>query len=92
MEILKVKQIDSIIKSIDFKDAEADKVEDQQLSRLLRYVHVLSTPLEEITKVIGSLNAEDLFYSKYYWFKQYKEKYFQMYGHDEGLEQQRGAC
>jgi hypothetical protein len=88
MKILKENQLDNIIRSLNFIDAEADKVEDQILSRFLKYVHVLGTSQENIKNVIGSLNIEDLFYSKYYWFKQFKERYFKLYGHDEGLEQQ----
>jgi hypothetical protein len=87
MEIINSDQLDSIIKTYNIEDAEADNIEDQLLSRFLRYVNVLSTHESEILNAIEYLHKEDIFYNQYYWFCQYKKRYFTLYGRDEGLEQ-----
>ena len=88
MELLSAKKLESLIKSLNYKDIEAERIKDQSLRKLLMYVHVLGY-LE--TKAINEKeysNIQNLFYSRYYWFCQFKERYFELYGHDEGLEQQ----
>lgn len=88
MEILVADKLDSIIQSLNFKDSEAEKIEDSLLSKLLKYVHVLGQLESRAIKENRVLEIGDLFYSRYYWFNQFKRRYFILYGHDEGLEQQ----
>lgn len=88
MEILTADKLDDIIHSLKFIDSEAKKIKDPLLTRYLMYVHVLGR-LE--TRAFTENNFKDihkLFYNRYYWFVQFKERYFALYGHDEGLEQQ----
>lgn len=88
MNIIIADKLENIIRAMNFKDSEADKIEDPLLSKYLKYVHVLGQ-LE--TKAINENSLSEisnLFYSRYYWFNQFKERYFALYGHDEGLEQQ----
>lgn len=87
MEILMANKLENIIRALNFKDSEAEKIEDPLLSKFLKYVHILGK-LE--TKAIKENSSEinSLFYSRYYWFNQFMERYFVLYGHDEGLQQQ----
>lgn len=88
MEILMDDKLESIIQALNFKDSEAEKIEDPLLNKFLMYVHVL-VQLETKAITENSLSEiNSLFYSRYYWFNQFKERYFELYGHDEGLEQQ----
>lgn len=88
MEILMADELESIIRTLNFKDSEAEKIEDQLLSKLLKYVHVLRQIETKAIKENSLSEIDNLFYSRYYWFNQFKERYFALYGHDEGLEQQ----
>lgn len=87
MEILGADKLESIINAMNFRDPEAEKIEDALLSRFLKYVHVLGQLETNLIKENGNVDP-DLFYSRYYWFNQFKERYSILYDHDEGLEQQ----
>jgi len=88
MEILMADKLESIIRALNFKDSEADKIEDKLLSKFLKYVHVLGQLETKAIKENSISEINNLFYSRYYWFNQFKKRYFALYGHDEGLEQQ----
>jgi len=88
MEILMTDKLENIIRALNFKDSEAEKIEDKLLSKFLKYVHVLGQLETKAIKENSLSEINNLFYSRYYWFNQFKERYFALYGHDEGLEQQ----
>jgi hypothetical protein len=88
MEIMNENKLDSIIETLKFNDTETNKIQDVLLSKYLRYVHILGQLETKASKGNGSANLNDLFYSRYYWFNKFRERYFSLYGHDEGLEQQ----
>ena len=88
MEILTIDKLESTIVAMNFKDSEADKIGDPLLSKYLKYVHVLGQLETKAIKENSLSEINGLFYSRYYWFNQFKERYFALFGHDQGLEQQ----
>ena len=88
MEVYKADKVEVFIKSLNFKDLEAEKIDDTLLSKYLKYVHVLGQLEVKCIKENNLSEIENLFYSRYYWFNQFKKRYYTLYGHDEGLEQQ----
>lgn len=88
MEILMADKIEDIIRVLNFKDAEAEKIEDKLLSKFLKYVHVLVQIENKAVQEDREGEIDKLFYSRYYWFNKFKERYFALYGRNEGLEQQ----
>ena len=45
MEILMADKIEDIIRVLNFKDTEAEKIEDKLLSKFLKYVHGRELPI-----------------------------------------------
>jgi len=88
MEILMADKIEDIIRVLNFKDTEAEKIEDKLLSKFLKYVHVLAQIENKAVQEDRVEEIDKLFYSRYYWFNKFKERYFALYGRNEGLEQQ----
>ena len=88
MEIIFADKLENIIRALNFEDSEAEKIEDPLLSKYLKYVHVLGQLETKAFKENSLSEISNLFYSRYYWFNQFKERYFTVFGHDEGLEQQ----
>ena len=88
MEIFDKNKMNMIIQSLKYSDPEADKIKDQLLREYLTYVNLLNL-LENKAIIENDLSKiENIFYSRYYWFNKYKNRYFKLYGNDEGLEQQ----
>ncbi len=88
MEILKAEKLDAIIRGENLKDVAFEEIDDAILRRFAKYVHVIRQLEAKASKNDNTMTNEELFYSRYYWFCQFKERYFKLYGHDEGLEQQ----
>ena len=88
MSLLTSDTIDNIIDALNFNDENAEKLEDAHLRTCINYAHVLDVEKTRILEMDSALNLGDLCYSSYYWFTQYKNRYFELFGHDEGLEQQ----
>jgi hypothetical protein len=88
MEILMADKLESIAQTLNFKISESETTEDPLLNKFLRCIYVLDQ-LEAKSVTENSFNnIGNLFYSRYYWFHRFKERYFVLYGCDEGLEQQ----
>ena len=88
MNLLTSHIIDNISGVLNFNDKTVENLEDQHLKTFIKYVYILNTEKSRITEMDNTLNLEDLFYSEYYWFTKYKNRFFDLYGRDEGLEQQ----
>jgi len=88
MKILDGNKLGTLIKTLHFRENEADNMEDKKLRQYWLNTRVLAKEETNILEKVDSMNSEDLFYSRYYWFNQFKTRYFELYGHDEGLEQQ----
>ena len=88
MNILTAKVIDNLINIMNFKYDNAEKFSDSDLSNYIKYIHILDLEKSNILEMNDAFCMEDLQYSRYYWFLRFKNRYFDLYGHDEGLEQQ----
>lgn len=62
--------------------------DDQQVNTLLNFWKFFDKREQEIQEITG-IQLEVILYSKYYWCTRYKEKYNQLFGVDEGLDQQQ---
>jgi hypothetical protein len=89
VEILTADKPDGIISLLNFKDSVAANTKDPLLGKHLMYIHVLGQLEARALKENDSTSINNFFYSRYYWFVQFKERYYALYGHDEGLEQQK---
>ena len=88
MNLLTSETLNHIIDVLNFKEDSAEVFEDTLLSAYNSYVHVLDEQKPSILETDSSLKPDDLYYSAYYWFTQFKSRHFELFGHDEGLEQQ----
>jgi len=88
MKILERHIIKALIDKMDFIDQKSNHIQDIELGMSLSLVNFLDLRKQEILNEEKTLNIEDVLYSQYYWFCQFKKEYFKKYGKDEGLEQQ----
>ncbi|MCL1895759.1 MAG: hypothetical protein FWG03_04345 [Clostridiales bacterium] len=90
MPLLSAEDIETIIGTINVTDEsdESNTLEDGCLKACLNYARFLDLEKTRIIEINSALSVDDLLYSGYYWFVQYKNRFFELYGHDEGLEQQ----
>lgn len=88
MDVLNAKVMDNLIIILNYKDVDAEALEDVILRTYLTYVNILDSEKTKILETINTISAEDLHYNRYYWFIKFKNRYFDLYGHDEGIEQQ----
>ena len=89
MEILKANKLENIIMGLNFKDPNVDNYEDSELRKALLYVNVLyHIEKGDLKSVDNTIKKEDLFYSQYYWFNKFKNRYIELYGPNAGMEQQ----
>lgn len=88
MKILEKHTIKSFIDKMNFIDQKSNNIQDVELRILLSLVNFLDLKKQEITGEDETLNLDDILYSHYYWFCQFKNEYYKKYGKDEGLEQQ----
>lgn len=58
-------------------------IDDTRLNELLAYYTFFKSNAGSV-----SLDKQSTYYSMYFWFVQFKERYFEVYGHDEGIEQE----
>ena len=86
MNLLTSNIMNKIIDVLDFFD-HAETLEDDLMQTYLKFVHVLNSEAAKIIEISSDFNMDVLFYSEYYWFTKYKNRHFELYGHDEGLEQ-----
>jgi len=87
MQILDEKTIETLMKTLNFNDDQANNLEDLTLRSLHSYVRFLESC--EINIIEMKLyDAEILFYSRYCWFCRFIKRWTALYGYDAGLEQQ----
>lgn len=85
MKILK-EELDALF--IKTKYIFRKEYEDVDLNRLLNGWFFLETN-ETIIQELTNETLEIILYSKYYWCSRYKDRYFELYGQDAGIEQQQ---
>jgi hypothetical protein len=89
MEILKADKLDNIIRELTFKDKDAVEYEDPELHKLSMYDGILYQLESKELKIKDAFTEEELFYSRYYWFKQFIKRYTKLYGPNGSLDEQR---
>lgn len=88
MEILSSNRMDGIIKELGFEDEEASQYQDSELRNYVTCVDVLSKILDGVLSTKEDITQEELFYSQYYWFNKFVNRYIELFGPNAGLEQQ----
>jgi len=88
MQILDATIIDKIIRDLNFSDLENENISDKELQTYLKYIHLFKFIETTSNEINIEFTMEDLLYSQYYWFIKYKNRYFELYERDEGLEQE----
>ncbi|CAM4456855.1 MAG: hypothetical protein E7L01_00345 [Paenibacillus macerans] len=83
MRILKEEEIKKYISDEELQNFYNDSINDAHLNELLAYYSYLKNNVSAIP-----LDKQSIYYSIYYWYVQFKERYFQVYGHDSGIEQE----
>lgn len=85
MKVLKENMEELITKAKYLKRKE---YEDKDLNNFLNYWIFLEEK-EEIIQSLTNESIEAILYSKYYWSSRYKERYMELFGSDESVEQQQ---
>lgn len=70
---------------IDCIISDANDVSDARLKKALCYYKFLSNNIESLASLEGK---SKVLYAKYYWYTQYKKRYFEVFGYDAGIEQE----
>ncbi|MEQ7054711.1 hypothetical protein ABN764_29180 [Paenibacillaceae sp. P-4] len=83
MKILKEAELKSLISDEKLLSSCTSNFDDARLNELLVYYLFFKSNSDSI-----SLDKQTAYYSMYYWYVQFKERYFEVYGHDEGIEQE----
>ncbi|GHH99913.1 hypothetical protein [Neobacillus kokaensis] len=89
MHIINQQEIEKLIEIMRSKLDESNSIiiEDEGLSAILKYCLFLQQyALDIVTN--SSFTYEDILYSEYYWFANFKNMYFSKAGYDAGIEQQ----
>lgn len=60
-------------------------VNDEELKKNLFYYNFLNNNIE---KLALKEDKNKISYSKYYWYIEYKRRYFELFGYDAGIEQE----
>ncbi|MCL2746987.1 MAG: hypothetical protein FWE48_07900 [Coriobacteriia bacterium] len=76
MKLLTSDTLDLLIEALGFSDDSAERAGDSRLKTYCSYVHVLEAEISRILEMNPTLKLDDLCYSAYYWFTQYKEQSF----------------
>lgn len=85
MEIISELELDEIIKLGKNYTIITNDVNDEELKKNLFYYNFLNNNIE---KLALKENKSKISYSKYYWYIKYKQRYFELFGYDAGIEQE----
>ncbi|KPV56470.1 hypothetical protein QJ48_27475 [Paenibacillus sp. A3] len=83
MRILKKEEITNYVSDEKLRSFYNDTITDAHLNERLAYYSYLKSNVSSI-----SLDKQSIYYSIYYWYVRFKERYFEVYGHDAGMEQE----
>lgn len=88
MNIIKEQGIEKLYKTLKAKLDKTNIIvlEDEGLTKLLDNFLFLEQYAEEIIATSSSI-YEEVLYSQYYWFIQFKNQYFAKEGYDGGMDQ-----
>ncbi|MGG4344284.1 hypothetical protein [Paenibacillus lautus] len=84
MKIIKEDELMNFITNEELRKFYNANIDDNRLNELLAYYTFFKSNAGSVT-----LDKQSTYYySMYFWFVQFKERYFEVYGHDEGIEQE----
>lgn len=83
MKIIKEGELKNFISDEQLRRFYNVNIDDARLNEFLAYYSFLKNSAGSIL-----LDKQSTYYSMYFWFVQFKERYFEVYGHDEGVEQE----
>ncbi|MNN49366.1 hypothetical protein D3C76_706880 [compost metagenome] len=83
MKILKEDEVRQFISDEKLRQYYNENIEDAHLNELLSRYSFFKKNANSIP-----LDKPSIYYSIYFWFVQFKERYFELHGHDEGIEQE----
>ncbi|MCM3042562.1 hypothetical protein M3201_23180 [Paenibacillus motobuensis] len=83
MKIIKEDELKNFITDEELRKLYNVNIKDTRLNELLAYYTFFKS-----NAGLVSLDKQSTYYSMYFWFVQFKERYFEVYGHDEGIEQE----
>lgn len=83
MEILKEKEILTFTSEEALSSYGDKDINDGEINRILSFYLFLRNNIHEI-----SIDKERIYYSIYFWYHKFKERYFALYGSDAGIEQE----
>ncbi|ULL13503.1 hypothetical protein DVH26_02960 [Paenibacillus sp. H1-7] len=83
MRVLNEDELKSYISDENMQVFYIANYDDDRLNELRAYYTCLK-------RNVGSLSLEKsiIYYSAYFWYAQFKERYFELYGMDEGIAQE----
>ena len=84
-EILK-SEIEKLLSNINYIYNE--KFPDKQLNTLYNYWNILNK-YEKDFEEEKQISLETILYSKYYWFSRLADRFYEIYGFDAGIDQQK---
>ncbi|AZK45326.1 hypothetical protein [Paenibacillus lentus] len=84
MKIIKEDELKNFITNEELRKFYNVNIDDNRLNELLAYYTFFKS------NDAGSvpLDKQSIYYSMYFWFAQFKERHFEVYGPDEGIEQE----
>ena len=88
MKILDENTIIELMIELGCNEQETIRIRDTELKRCLSFVSFLENSEASIINKLNFLKREDIFYNLYYWQNRFKKRHFELFGYDEGLEQQ----
>lgn len=89
MNIILEQNIESMFETLQPKLDESNiiRLEDEGLTKLLKCFLFLQQFAEKLVADF-SYTYDQVLYSQYYWFVQFKNQYFSIVGYDGGMDQQ----
>ena len=85
MQIINEFELEKMIElEKDYTDSITD-ITDETLKKALVYYDFLSNSIENLA---SKKDISKIMYSRYYWYIRYKQRYFEVFGYDAGIEQE----
>jgi hypothetical protein len=91
MNIITIEEMENMLERLhpNLDVSTLIQIEDEDLSKVLKHYWFLQQCERDI-QANFSFTYEEILYSQYYWFVQFKQHYFLKIGYDGGLDDQLG--
>lgn len=83
MKIIKEDELKSLITDEELRKFYNVNNDDTRLNEFLAYYSFFKNNAGSVL-----LDKQSTYYSMYFWYVQFKERYFEVHGHNEGIEQE----